>query len=125
MGVTFDQDRFFRALDDRRGSQGLTWRQLARHLEISASTFTRLGRGRRPDVDTLVKLLDWLELPIEAFTSDGEGRRPVSSESALRVIRRALRDDPGLREEDVTPLEEIVTVAYNRFRGASGSPSTR
>jgi hypothetical protein len=38
---------------------------------------------------------------------------------------KALRSDPSVREEDVAPLQEIVTVAYNRFRGTPGRSAAR
>ncbi|QCX81205.1 hypothetical protein C9F11_38110 [Streptomyces sp. YIM 121038] len=51
-----------RRLDARRRERGLTWRELADQVGISASTFSRLADDKRPDADALVTLLVWLDL---------------------------------------------------------------
>lgn len=56
-----------RALDERRQSQELTWRELARVLNISASTMARMLQGRSPDVHSFMILVAWLKVPAETF----------------------------------------------------------
>ena len=51
-----------RRLDARRLERGLSWRDLAEITGLSASTFSRLADGNRPDADALVTLLVWLDL---------------------------------------------------------------
>jgi transcriptional regulator with XRE-family HTH domain len=57
-----DVEELHRRLDQRRREQGLSWRQLAVRLDLSASTLSRLADGKRPDADALVSLLVWLDL---------------------------------------------------------------
>jgi transcriptional regulator with XRE-family HTH domain len=45
----------------KRRAQGRTWAQLARHLEISPSTMSKLAGGRPPSVDTFLTLLAYLD----------------------------------------------------------------
>lgn len=61
------------ALDAVRAHAGLTWRDLAEQTGVSASTFTRLSVGKRPDADALCSLLAWLRLPLDRFTIAREG----------------------------------------------------
>lgn len=49
-------------LDQRRRERGLDWKQVAAATGVSASTFTRISTGSRPDADALVTLLVWLDL---------------------------------------------------------------
>lgn len=49
-------------LDKQRAARGLMWRELARELDLSASTLTRIGQGRRPDADALVTIFVWLDM---------------------------------------------------------------
>lgn len=56
----FDVVALFAALDARRESEGLSWRMVADRVGVSASTFTRLGHGQLPAVDSLAALLAWL-----------------------------------------------------------------
>jgi len=118
VSVRFDETAFYRAVDDRRAAEQLTWRELGRKLGLSASTFSRLSRGHRPDVETFVRLLVWLNMPAAAFLTRTAETDQADSESALTAIAVALRQDPRLRPEDVAPLEDIVRIAYRRFQRA-------
>ena len=116
MPVEFDAAGFFRSVEFRRQKEGLSWRELARKLELSPSTFSRLAQGRRPDVETFVRLLAWLEMPAESFMLNSQGGKDGANRpDALSAISSALRGDPRLNPEDVEPIEEIVKVAYRRF----------
>lgn len=57
-----DVPELHRRLDVRRKERGQTWKQVARELDVSPSTFSRIADGRRPDADALVTLLVWLDL---------------------------------------------------------------
>jgi len=57
-----DVPELYRRLDARRQERGLMWRDLARIVGVSASTFSRMHDGRRPDADALVSLMVWLDL---------------------------------------------------------------
>lgn len=57
---TLDVEVLYTALDRQRRSRRLYWRDVAVEAGISASTFVRLGQGKRPDADGLVRLLAWL-----------------------------------------------------------------
>jgi len=119
--VTFDSQRFYEAADRHRESLDLSWRQIAAQLSLSPSTFTRLAQGRRPDVDTFVKMLAWMDRPAEDFVKDTgakiAGGIPASKDT-VREIADSLRGDPNLSSESANALEDIVRVAYHRFRDA-------
>jgi transcriptional regulator with XRE-family HTH domain len=115
MTDAFNEEAFFRAVDHQRSTEGITWRELGRRLGLSASTFSRLSRGRRPDVDTFVKLLAWLDMPAETFTISKEPRKRPPKPT-LGVIGAVLRRDPDIHPRDASALEDIVRVAYTRFR---------
>lgn len=101
------------AVDKKRGQVGLSWRELARELQVSPSTFTRMAQGGRPDVDTFATLLRWLNMPAEAFT------RPMASteheQEPLAVISSYLRSAKNVAPEDAAALEDIIEAAYRRL----------
>ena len=72
--TTVDVAALHAALDRKRKLDELSWRELAGRLDISASTFTRMAQGHRPDVDTFATLLRWLDMPAAAYMR-GEDRR--------------------------------------------------
>jgi transcriptional regulator with XRE-family HTH domain len=113
--MVLEATKFYRTMDERRAAEGLSWRALGRHLGVSASTFSRMSRGRQPDVDTFLKLLAWLEMPAEHFMT-GVRSKEQQGTAALSVITAALRKDPNLDPSRVEPLEKIMRAAYYTFR---------
>jgi transcriptional regulator with XRE-family HTH domain len=111
--VGFDAERFFKDVDQRRRDRELSWRQLGRNLGVSASTFSRMSQGKRPDVDTFLTLLAWLEAPADAYI-DGVDR-PATSADTMTQVLMALRADASLAPDAADALEEIVRVAYRRL----------
>lgn len=57
-----DVAALYERLDKQRQSQGLLWKELAVKLDLSASTFSRIQVGKRPDADALVTLFVWLDM---------------------------------------------------------------
>lgn len=110
---TFDAAAFFAALDAEREARGLTWKQVAAEAGVSASTLTRMGQGRKPDVDSLAALAGWSGLDPTDFI---RGRRSKREPEPLAMISTYLRGDRHLTEDAVSALEEIIKVAYDQLR---------
>lgn len=67
---SFDPEKLYVQLDQRRRQERRSFRSIARDLHISQSTFTRLGRGMSLDANTLVRLMGWLGVAdIRQFTA--------------------------------------------------------
>jgi len=58
----FDVKQFYDDMNIVRESRDMTWTDVATQSGVSASTLTRIGQGRRPDVDSLAALLVWSNL---------------------------------------------------------------
>jgi transcriptional regulator with XRE-family HTH domain len=116
--VEFDQARFYEAVDGHRRELHLSWRKLAGRLTVSPSTFSRLGQGRRPDIDTFIKLLAWLDRPATDFMNGGQVlvAGQVVRKDTVGEIGASFRSDPALSPEDAKALEAIVRLAYHRLR---------
>ena len=112
----FDAGAFYAALDGVREARRLNWKQVAAASKVSASTFTRIAQGRRPDVDSLAKLLTWSGLKAEQFVRSvqSSARKPET----LAMISTYLRADPHLTPKSAAALEELVKVTYRRLRKA-------
>jgi transcriptional regulator with XRE-family HTH domain len=104
----------YAALDAVRESRGISWRQLAREVQVSPSTFSRLANRQKPDVDAFVALVRWLKVPAERFMTDGDDQDreepPLMAE--LAPLLRARRD---LNSGDKKYLEELIGAAMRRF----------
>ena len=119
MDVSFNDEAFFGAIERRRQAENLSWRQLAKQLNLSASTFSRLARGRRPDVDTFLRLIAWLEMPADRFMTDRRGAGTPRESDTLDVIADVLRADQTLPADGAGALEQLMRVAYANLRGTT------
>lgn len=109
----------------KRGSKGL--RVAADEIGgISASTLSRVEQGKMPDLDTFMRLCDWLEVtPEHFFETEGEVKTrpdglqvPVLSPtmSTEEMIEVHLRADRELDPETAEALANMVRAAYNAIK---------
>ena len=105
----FNQEAFFAALDTERLSRRKTWKQVAEESNVPASTLSRMGSGKRPDVDSLAKLLSWSRLKAENFIDKKGTEKPTS----LAEISALLRADSKLSADSKKTLEHVIFSTYN------------
>lgn len=90
MKIRLDPDALYVALDRRRRRHRLSWRAVAGEAGVSPAALSRLSSGRRPDADTLVRLLAWLgstDLAPYVTTEDAIDR--LSTEDLARATEQA------------------------------------
>ncbi|AYN37702.1 XRE family transcriptional regulator [Streptomyces dangxiongensis] len=120
---TVDVQALHGALDAARIEKGLSWRQLAKDLGVSASTISRMANGLKPDVTAFAAMTTWLRMPAETFyvtTRDGSVREEPELVASLVPLLRARSDLSG---DDVAYLEEVISAAARRFRAERESRS--
>jgi hypothetical protein len=102
------------ALDARRSSRKLSWRQVAKEVGCGASTFTRLGLGHWPSLDAYLAMTGWLGCSADDFV---EGPRESEEEAQCTVdeIGHYLRKDNALKPESAAAIESIVRTAYEQM----------
>jgi transcriptional regulator with XRE-family HTH domain len=109
----FDNQAFFAALDAERIGRSLHWKAVASEAGVSASTLTRIGQGRRPDVDSFAALIAWAGLDAEEFFRSDLER---VGESSLAGITILLRRDPNLSPDAAAAIDELVKATYQRLK---------
>lgn len=112
----FDAEAFYAALDATRRSRGLTWKQVANDAGITASTLTRMGQGRRPDVDSLAALTSWSGLDVNGFLRTNAEIESSPRPETLGSIMTLLRADKSLAPESTAALEAMISSAYEQMR---------
>jgi transcriptional regulator with XRE-family HTH domain len=110
-----DVETLYATLEQRRRSLEISWRQLAAQAGVSPSTLTRLGQGKRPDVQGLAALVSWLGVSPESFLR-GNVRPAHESQDFLTVVSAHLRARKELSHKSAEALEEIIRAAYNRLK---------
>jgi transcriptional regulator with XRE-family HTH domain len=112
MAHRFNVSAFYSALDAVREARGLTWKHVASEAGMNASTLTRIGQGKKPDVDGLSALLVWSNLKAEMFIADAVDR----GLEPLAEITKIIRMDQTLSYNSARIVEDIVKSAYNRLK---------
>ncbi len=108
----FDVEAFHAALDSVRRSRGMTWRQVAREANVSASSITRMTKGSRPDIDTVASLASWASLDPATFFPQG------AEVNTLSMVAAYIHRDPSLTPEAASALEQLVRATHSQL--ASG-----
>ncbi len=107
----FDTQRFYAAIDAQRIAKGLNWKEVSEEADVSASTLSRMGKGRGPDVDGLALLLAWSGLDAGDFLT-----RTANQPEPMAKVSAYLRADKNLDPRAAAALEKILQAAYQQFR---------
>lgn len=105
MSSILDTKKLSEMIKSKRGSIGL--RKLASQIGISASTLSRVEQGNLPDIDTYIKLCDWLDVSTDFFKNDKDNNINVKG----GVIAH-LRADKTLPSETAEALIQMINLAY-------------
>jgi transcriptional regulator with XRE-family HTH domain len=119
--VQIDIDQLAHYVQWKMDQEGLSLRQVARKAKVSAATLSRIlkkGRNRpRPDVDTLVKVLRWADVPIDKIVATKQilSVAAIARQSTPEAIEVHLRADKNLTAEAAEAIARMVRVAYAQF----------
>ena len=103
----------------KRGKRGL--RSTAEEIGgVSASTLSRVEQGKLPDLETFLRLCQWLDVSPKRFMLDDDTARDVSHRlqdedeqpSTLEVVTAHLRADRTLDPETAKALATMIRLAY-------------
>ena len=117
-GKLFDTESFIAAIEANRAQKGMSWREVAREVELSPSTLTRLRQGSVPDIETFARLCSWANVAPEGFIRSA-GDKEGDADGPLVGITALLRSDPALNVDDVEVMEAMIQATYERFRSRS------
>lgn len=92
----------------RRGNKNL--RDVAAELgNVSISTLSRIEQGKVPDLDTFLKICEWLGVTPSDFTSEAS----VSEGDHKTKVLYHLRVDRNLDPEIVESIAKMIEFAYD------------
>ena len=95
-----------------RRQRNLSLRDVAEEIGVSASTLSRIERGAgAPDLPTLNKLIDWLEIRPDAVYQI----KRRSSKSVPEEVEVLLRADKEIDPKTATTLARIFRTAYKEM----------
>jgi transcriptional regulator with XRE-family HTH domain len=103
---TLNTQKFSEMIKSKRGNTGL--RALGSEISVSASTLSRIEQGKLPDIDTYLKLCDWLEVSPEFFTNSDTKNKNTKA----KVVIAHLRADKTLSQQTSEALIQMISLAY-------------
>jgi len=77
--------------------------------KVSAATLSRIEQGSVPDVDTFIRICQWLQVPAETFIVDST---EVNALSIKEQVVANLRADKNLDEGTLNFLIRMIDTAY-------------
>lgn len=102
---SINTDTLSEMIKSKRGSRGL--REIAKEIgDISVSTLSRVENGNLPDIDSYMKICNWLEVSIEFFAENSE------QGTKKQVVVANLRADKTLPKETAEALIKMINLAY-------------
>jgi transcriptional regulator with XRE-family HTH domain len=115
--TTVDVNKLYAALDAAREAKGMSWRQLAKEIQVSPSTLSRLANDLKPDVNAFAAMVTWLNVPAETFilVPEDETESEADEPPLLAELAPLLRARKDLHQDDVDHLEELIASAVKRF----------
>lgn len=108
MASRINSEKLSSMIKSKRGKLGL--RAAAKEIGISAPTLSRIEQGNLPDIETYVKICDWLKVNTSYFT------QVSSDESTQSMVTASLRADKTLPQDTVEALINMINLAYNQVK---------
>ncbi len=119
--VRIDVDQLADYIQWKMDEEDLSLRAAAQKARVSPATLSRIlkkGKKRpRPDMETLARIIRWVDVPIEKIIGTSAGRRADNKTGGgtLEEIQVHLRADKNLSSEAARAIADLVRVAYRQF----------
>lgn len=109
MQSTLNTELLAGMLKNKRADKGL--RAIAQEIgNVSAATLSRIEQGKIPDVDTFIRICQWLNVSTDTFI-EGEKKKKITSTKEQVVAH--LRAERELSKDTVNMLIKMIDMAYN------------
>ncbi len=111
MKKSFDTQGFYAILNAHREARHVSWNSLAAQTGLSRATLSRLGKGKRPDVDSLITLLKWCKTDLQYFFQPHLSK-DATTEDRLTCIAALIYGDSRLSTSQAHMLNAIIREVY-------------
>lgn len=108
----------------KRRSEGLSIREVAQEIGVSAPTLSRVERGQHlPERENLLRIARWAGVRIDPVLHPDNARKlrnqlvHAPDASTVEAVEMHLRADKSLTRDDAEALSELFRVAYQAVTG--------
>lgn len=104
------------ALKEKRGSRGI--REVAKEINISPATLSRIETGKQPDLETFTKACRWLNInPSDVLNfADSQNNSSNIDDSTPHSFSVQFRAEKTLSPETAKRLGEMIIAAQNMIK---------
>lgn len=88
---------------------------MAKRAGVLPSTLSRLGNGKRPDIDSFAKLIQWLGIPAERFLKV-PAKTKKKEPDPVAVVSSYLRASKSLSPKSADFLEDVFRAAFEKLK---------
>jgi len=106
-----DTGKLSSMIKSKRGNKGM--RDVSKEIGVSAPTLSRIEQGKVPDVDTFIKLCEWLGVTADTFTKSGS-KSIKSIKPGKAALVAHLRAEKELEPDTVNLLLKMIDFAYTK-----------
>lgn len=103
-------------LDHERKRKGISWRDAASDIGVSASTLTRVSQGASPDLEGFGKMVCWLGLSADEFITRKPQQAVRKPDGFLVAVTRYLRASDEFGPKSSKAMLGIIEAAYRDLR---------
>jgi transcriptional regulator with XRE-family HTH domain len=100
-------------LQNKRNQMGLSLREAADQIGLTAPTLQRLESRQMPTAPTLLRLAEWLGLSLDELRRVPKERQRRDAIEQFEVLLRA---DPNLDPEAATTIANVARQVYDGFK---------
>jgi transcriptional regulator with XRE-family HTH domain len=100
-------------LENKRDRMGLSLRDAAEQIGITAPTLQRLEANQMPTATTLLKLAEWLGLSVDDLRRMPKERQRRDAVEQFEVLLRA---DPNLDPDAAKTIANVARQVYDGFK---------
>lgn len=99
-------------IKEKRGSRGV--REVAKEIEISPATLSRIEGGKQPDIGTFSKLCRWLEIDPSTIL----GLQPTAPAQVRDdgLVHAHLRADRELSPDTANHLAQLIMAVQKQYQ---------
>lgn len=111
-----DSEKFSAMLKTKRAGRGL--RIVAEEIGgVSASTLSRIEQGNVPDLESFMRICQWLGVSADVFRPKTAAQSTTDAPEPAEVIEAHLRADRTLPPEAIDALSRMIRFAYKAAKG--------
>ena len=110
-----DPKELGRKILEKRGSMGV--RAAAAEIGIGSATLSRLERGHTSNLETIKKVLAWLEMEIGEYF----GHTPTSSINDVDELQIAFKKTTELDPDTARAMADLIFAAHASFKTMIGT----